>query len=128
MAAARAVLKHIKSQGPYLQQELNQRTSQFVEVLNTYFQEDEIPFRIAHFGSLFGPASLGNSPSSVDFASSIGINLLSYNLLHRGILLRGGGGFLSTAHTGEDLDYIIQAVKDSVAELREGGFFLRPAN
>ncbi|HEY9711287.1 MAG TPA: aspartate aminotransferase family protein, partial [Oculatellaceae cyanobacterium] len=122
MAAARAVLKYIKSQGSSLQQQLNQRTSQFVEALNAYFQEDKVPFRIAHFGSLFGPASLGNSPSSGDFASSIGINLLSYNLLHRGILLRRGGGFLSTAHTDEDLDYIIQVVKDSVAELREGVF------
>jgi glutamate-1-semialdehyde 2,1-aminomutase len=124
MAAARAVLKQIKSQGASLQQQLNQRTAQFVEALNAYFQDDEIPFRIAHFGSIFGPASLENSPSSGDTASSIGINLLSYNLLDRGILLRGGGGFLSTAHTDEDLDRIIQAVKDSVAKLREGGFLL----
>jgi len=122
IAAARAVLKYIKSQGCSLQQQLNQRTSQFVEALNAYFENDEVPFRLAHFGSLFGPASFGNTAPSDDSASSMGINLLSYHLLNRGILLRGGGGFLSTAHTDEDLDYIIQAVKDSIEELREGCF------
>jgi len=33
----------------------------------------------------------------------------------------GGGGYLFTAHTDEDIDYI-SAVKDSVAELREEAF------
>ncbi len=123
LAAARAVLKHLKTKGFALQQQLNQRTSQFVQMLNAYFEADEVPIRMAHFGSYFGPASLGNSSPSKNSASSIGIKLLSYHLVDRGILLRGGGtGFLSTAHTDEDLDRIIQAVKDSVKELREGGF------
>jgi len=60
MAAALAVLKHLKTQGATLQQQLNQRTSQFVAALNAYFEEDEVPVRMAHFGSLFGPASAEN--------------------------------------------------------------------
>lgn len=122
MAAALAVLKHLKIQGPTLQQQLNQRTSQFVEALNAYFEEDEVPVRIANFGSLFGPASSGNPASGANSAVSESMDLLRYHLFDRGVHLLGGGGYLSTAHTDEDIDYIIQAVKDSVAELREGGF------
>jgi glutamate-1-semialdehyde aminotransferase len=122
MAAARALLKHLKTQGPALQEQLNQRTSQFVKTLNAFFEADEVPIRMAHFGSLFGPASSENSAPSENSASSMAMDLLSYHLLDRGVLLKGGVGCLSTAHTNEDLDYIVQAVKDSVAELREGGF------
>ncbi len=121
MAAARAVLQHLKTQGPALQQQLNQRTSQFVKQLNAYFEADEVPIRMTNFGSLFGPASSDNSGSPENSASSMGMNLLSYHLLDRGVLLRGVG-CLSTAHTEEDLNYIIQAVQDSIRELREGGF------
>jgi len=49
--------------------------------------------------------------------------LLYYNLLYKGILLRGNGGFLSTAHTDEDINSLIQAVWDSITELRKGGLF-----
>lgn len=123
VAAARAVLKHLKIQGSALQQQLNERTSQFVKTLNAYFEADEVPIRMANFGSLFGSASPGSSEFSKNSESLIGMSLLSYCLLYRGILLVGEGrSFLSTAHTDEDVNYIIQAVKDSIAELREGGF------
>jgi glutamate-1-semialdehyde-2,1-aminomutase len=121
MAAALAVLKHLKTQGATLQQQLNQHTSQFVAALNAYFEEDEVPVRMAHFGSLFGPASAENPASAGNSAVSESMDLLRYHLLGKGVHLLGGGGYLSTAHTDEDIDYIIQAVKDSVAEVREGG-------
>ncbi|MBD1932794.1 MULTISPECIES: aspartate aminotransferase family protein [Cyanophyceae] len=127
MAAARAVLKYLKTQGPALQQQLNQRTSQFIEALNTYFEEDKVPVRMVNFGSLFGSASSRNSVAAENPAASTSMDLLRYHLLDRGILLLGGGGYLSTAHTDEDIAYIIQAVKDSVKELREGGFLPDPA-
>jgi len=75
MAAALAVLKHLKTQGATLQQQLNQRTSQFVAALNAYFEEDEVPVRMAHFGSLFGPASAEN-PASPNSAVSESMDLL----------------------------------------------------
>ncbi|MBE9034053.1 aspartate aminotransferase family protein [aff. Roholtiella sp. LEGE 12411] len=121
MAAARAVLKYLKSQGNALQQQLNERTSQFVEKLNTYFQEDEVPIRLANCGSMFTSLPLGNSVDSGD-ASLGNMDLIFYHLLCRGIFIIPNGGLLSTAHTDEDLEYIIQAVKDSIKELRESGF------
>lgn len=121
LAAARSVLKYLKAQGSTLQEQLNQRTSQFVKTLNAYFEADEVPVQMANFGSFFGAVSSNNLATSEN-SGSLGITLLTYHLISRGILLRAGCGFLSTVHTDEDLDLIIQAVKDSVRELREGGF------
>ncbi|WP_017317672.1 aspartate aminotransferase family protein [Mastigocladopsis repens] len=122
MAAARAVLKYLKIQGPTLQQNLNERTSQFIKTLNTYFEEDKVPIRLANFGSIFNSVPLGKSASSDNSASAKNMDLIYYHLIDRGIFIKSGGGLLSTAHTDEDLDCIVQAVKDSVKELREGGF------
>lgn len=124
MAAARAVLNHLKSQGASLQQQLNQRTSQFAEELNAYFQEHKLPLKIENFGSLFGFTTLGRFAVSQDSASpNIVQFLIYYHLLYKGILLRGNGGFISTAHTDEDINSIIQAVQDSITELQKGGLF-----
>ncbi|MEH1934477.1 MAG: aspartate aminotransferase family protein [Nostoc sp.] len=132
MAAARAVLKRLKSEGTALQQQLNQRTSQFVKTLNTYFEADEVPIRLANFGSIFNSVRFGNSASSVssDALEKMKlINLLLYHhLLDKGVYLRSSLHALSTAHTDEDLDFIIQAIKDSVRELRDGGFLPSPAD
>ncbi|HEY9670132.1 MAG TPA: aspartate aminotransferase family protein [Waterburya sp.] len=124
MAAARAVLKQLKSHGASLQQQLNQRTSQFAEELNAYFQEDKLPLQIENFGSLFGFTTLGRFAVSQASASpNILQFLIYYNLLYKGVLLRGNGGFISTAHTDEDIKSIIQAVRDTMTELQKGGLF-----
>lgn len=115
MAAAEAVLEHLKKQGPALQQRLNERTASFAERLNSFFQHEQVPIRIAQFGSLFRFLFQG------DF------DLLYYYLLDKGVYTwEGRTCFLSTAHTDQDLEYIIQAVKDSIREMREGGFLPDP--
>jgi glutamate-1-semialdehyde aminotransferase len=76
---------------------------------------------MANFGSLFGLASSGSSAPSENSRSSQSIELLRYHLLERGVYLLRAGGYLSTAHTDADLDYIIQAIKDSAEELRNAG-------
>ncbi|WP_292867177.1 non-ribosomal peptide synthetase/type I polyketide synthase [Nostoc sp. LPT] len=111
MVAALAVLQHLKKQGTELQQQLNQRTSQLVQTLNSYFEEEDVPIRIVHFGSLFRFTFPGN------------LDLFFYHLIDKGVYIwEGRNCFLSTAHTDADINYVIQAVKDSVKELREGGF------
>lgn len=124
MAAARAVLKQLKSHGASLQQQLTQRTSQFAEELNAYFQEDNLPFKIENFGSLFSFTASGSLAVSQDSDVPYFKQLLFYHkLLDKGVLLRGNGGFLSTAHTNEDINSIIQAIRESLTELRKGGLF-----
>ena len=112
LAAARSVLYYLKNQGPTLQQQLNYRTSQLVETLNAYFKENELSIWLVNFGSQFRAAA------------SIDIDPFLFHLLEKGIFIcEGRSCFLSTAHTDEDINRIIEAVKESVQEMQEGGFF-----
>ncbi|WP_315790832.1 aspartate aminotransferase family protein [Fischerella sp. JS2] len=124
MAAARAVLKHLKTQGSTLQAHLNQRTSQFVQALNSYLEKNEVPIRLDSFGSAFFVYYLNNITSTVDVTANMSMELFRYHLIHRGIHIVGSSSYLSTAHTEEDINYIIQAVKDSVTELRQEGLLI----
>ncbi|MBN8739346.1 MAG: hypothetical protein BGP24_06815 [Lysobacterales bacterium 69-70] len=111
MAAAHATLSHLKQQGGKLQERLNARTAAFAGELNAWFAEEGVPIRIAHFSSLFRVNFAGNS------------NLLYYHMLEKGVFLWEGRVYmLSTAHTDADLARIVEAIKASVDELREGGF------
>jgi glutamate-1-semialdehyde 2,1-aminomutase len=121
LAAAKAVLKYLKAQGATLQSNLNQRTAEFVNTLNAYFEAENIPVKMINFGSIFGPTS-GKSTTNSKESPPLGFSLLTYHLIKRGFLSRGGSGFFSTAHTDEDINYIIQAVKDSINDLRSGYF------
>ncbi|PZO10730.1 MAG: aspartate aminotransferase family protein [Leptolyngbya foveolarum] len=122
MAAAHAVLQHLITEGVTLQNRLNQQTAQFVQQLNTHFESENLPIQLAHFGSLFGPVA-NEAPRSFSGTTMIDQpDLFYYHLLHRGVLLRGGGGFLSTAHTDADLQYILAAVQQSTTVLRLAGF------
>ncbi|ABW31361.1 aspartate aminotransferase family protein [Acaryochloris marina] len=124
MAAARALLHHLKQQGPTLQEQLNQRTACFVEQFNAFLAVNSLPIQMAHFGSFFSPVFRQDASPCTISALMPGFELLRYHLLDRGILLRGeGGGFLSTAHTDDDINAITQAMKDSIAELQSAGFF-----
>ncbi len=102
-----------------MHQKLNERTAQFVTTLNNYFAAENLPLRMANFGSLFGSASL---EIAAENSAALTMNLLKYHLLARGVHLLGVSGYLSTAHTDEDINYIIQAVKDSIEQLKFGGF------
>jgi natural product biosynthesis luciferase-like monooxygenase protein/amino acid adenylation domain-containing protein len=111
MASARAVLAHLKDRGPSLQTELNERTSRLAAMLNEHFAHEEMPLRVAHFGSLFRFNYTGN------------MDLLFYHLLTKGVYVwEWRNCFLSTAHTDEDVDHIVRAVVESAAEMRAGGF------
>jgi glutamate-1-semialdehyde 2,1-aminomutase len=132
MAAAKAALNYLKIQGPSFQQALNQKTSQFVEQLNNYFEQDNLPIRMGNFGSAFHSIPPEVAISSDNFERSVnsdlesinlGMALIYYHLIDRGIYMEeDGGGLISTAHTEEDLNRIIQAIGDSIKELREGEF------
>nr|QEO74681.1 AMP-dependent synthetase and ligase [uncultured bacterium] len=111
MASARAVLAHLKERGPSLQAEVNERTSRLAATLNEHFAREEMPLRVAHFGSLFRFNYTGN------------MDLLFYHLLTKGVYVwEWRNCFLSTAHTDDDVDHIVCAVAESAAEMRAGGF------
>ncbi|MFE4108015.1 aspartate aminotransferase family protein [Almyronema epifaneia] len=123
MVAAKAMLNYLKQQGPALQAQLNQRTTQFVQQLNTDLTAAGVPIRMVSGGSLFGlPGGRSGGDRADSSPAALGLNLLTYHLRDRGILLRGNSGFLSTAHTDADLAAILAAIKDSLDELRNSGF------
>ncbi|MFC9249370.1 MupA/Atu3671 family FMN-dependent luciferase-like monooxygenase [Streptomyces sp. NPDC057136] len=112
MAAAKAVLTHLKEQGPGLQDRLNARTDALAADLNAFFRDEEFPLELAHFGSMFR------------FTHRADMELLYHHLLLRGLFVWEWRSFyLSTAHTDEDVETISGAVKGSLRELRDGGFF-----
>ncbi|WP_175797739.1 non-ribosomal peptide synthetase/type I polyketide synthase [Burkholderia ambifaria] len=114
MAAALAVLEKIEQEGPALQAALNERTAQIAETLNAFFAEAEAPIKVTWFGSMFR------------FEFTENLDLFFYHMLEKGIYIwEWRTCFLSTAHTEADIDRFIRAVKDSVADLRRGGF-IRP--
>jgi amino acid adenylation domain-containing protein len=111
MSAAVVVLEELKRQGAKLQEQLNRRTEQLAERLNALFEECGLPLRMVHFGSLFRFKYPGD------------IELLYYQLIYRGVYIwEARNCFLSTAHTDEDLDRIVEAFRASVAELQSAGF------
>ncbi|HEX8706936.1 MAG TPA: amino acid adenylation domain-containing protein, partial [Pyrinomonadaceae bacterium] len=118
MAAAWASLNHMKSRGPALQEELNQRTTRLARMLNDYFTTEDVPLEVVHFGSLFRFIA----PAEVKY-----LPLFFYYLLEKGVYVwEGRNCFLSTAHTDEDLELLVRAVKESIAEMRAGDFLPPP--
>ncbi|MGH7998984.1 MAG: aminotransferase class III-fold pyridoxal phosphate-dependent enzyme, partial [Brasilonema sp.] len=115
MAVAWAVLNHIKERGAKLQEELAQKTTKLAKTLNTYFEQKHLPIQIVHFGSLFR----FSYPPNLTW-----MNLFFYHLLEKGVYVwEGRTCFLSTAHTDEDIEQVIWAVKESIVEMQEGDFF-----
>lgn len=113
MAVARAILQYLKDAGESLQQQLNARTTYLATDLNYYFEKEQIPIKVVHFGSLFR------------FSSPENLDLFYYHLLNKGVYLwEGRNAFLSTAHTDEDINFLIKVIKSSVKDLQKGGFFL----
>ena len=118
LAAMKAVLQHLQQQGPGLQEDLNQRTTKLAATLNQLFEREQVPTRIEHFASFFYFAF----PAEERFAS-----LFYYFLRAKGIhILEGFPCFLSTAHTDADLERVVEAFKESVADMQNAGFFSKP--
>ena len=118
LAAASAVLKRLKQEGPELQRSLNEKTTTLVQTLNACFEESGVPSRIEHFASWF----YFSFPSDQPYGS-----LLYYHLREKGIHIQEGFPcFLTTAHSDADIEAVIRAFKESIAEMREGGFLPEP--
>jgi acyl transferase domain-containing protein/glutamate-1-semialdehyde aminotransferase len=119
MAAAKAVLTHLKQSGPSLQQNLNAKTDRFVAELVEYLHQMQAPVTVHNFGSLF---MVKYTP---DFAYG---DLLFYLLRSNGVHIWDGRPcFLTTAHTDADLALVISAFKATITELQAGGFLTTPS-
>src|SRR5262249_31382408 len=96
MAAALAVLNHMKAEGPALHERLNQRTTRLAETLNAFFEQEQVPMHVVHFSSVFR-FNIAREAKYLD--------LFFYHLTAKGIYnWEGGNFFLATAHTDADIE------------------------
>jgi glutamate-1-semialdehyde aminotransferase len=114
LAAARAVLLRLKEEGPELQRALNLRTTRFVETLNAHAESTGAPLRVTHFGSWF----CFNFPHDLPLASLF----FAFMRLKGVHLWEGRPGFLTLAHTDEDLARVTAAFKEAIAEMQAADF------
>ena len=114
MAASWAILNYLKQQGPGLQQRLTERTMAMVRTLNDFLIERGVPLHIENFASVFH--------FQFDDAIKYG-SLLYFYLREKGVhIWEGRPGFLSTAHSEADVEFVIRAFKESVIEMQRAGF------
>jgi len=119
MAACKAVLQHLKSEGPALQERLTARTTDLIARLNALLAKNEIPTHIESFSSFF----YFSFPSDFRFGS-----LFYYHLRSKGIhLLENFPCFITTEHTAEDIDRIVRAFEETIAEMQAGEMFDPPS-
>lgn len=106
------VLQEIKRGGVERYKELERRAASLAATLNAYFEEEAVPIRMMQVQSMlrFVPHR------DVKF-----MPLFYYHLLEHGVYVSETRScFISTAHTDEDFAHIVNAVKRSVAAMREG--------
>ncbi len=114
LASAKAVLEHLKSRGPALQEALNARTEDLVQQLNAHLELRGVPMRWTQFSSMY---YLAVPPEMKD------ASLLWFHLRARGIYAwESRPSFLSTAHSDADVARIVAAFGESVDELIAAGF------
>ncbi|QDE69384.1 non-ribosomal peptide synthetase [Myxococcus xanthus] len=123
MATTVATLSHLKAQGAALQENLSRRAAELVARLNDIFQREQAPIEAVHGGSVLRFSAAGNTSY---LYQSLEMDLFFCHLIQRGIYIwEGRTCMLSTAHSDEDLDTIVRAVTQTVADMRAGGFWPR---
>jgi amino acid adenylation domain-containing protein len=114
LAAAHVVLKHLKEQGPSLQENLNKSTAGLCAAMNAFCKSRGAPIELRNFASVWKIVFLEDHPYQ---------DLLFAMMRSRGIhILDNFPCFMTTAHQAEDLALILEAFKDSVVELQEATF------
>lgn len=114
MAVAKAVLLHLKEQGPQLQQAANNRAAQFARDMNLHFKRVNAPMEIEQFSSLMYFKFTEDVPWG---------ELMFCDMRTRGIhIWYGRPMFVSTAHSDADMEAIRIAFMRSLARMQRWGF------
>jgi len=120
LAAAKAVLLHLKEKGPDLQKNLTARTARLADQLRAIIDEFQAPYYISQFSSLMQLTF----PSEQKYAA-----LLHYMLRERGIHMWDNRAFvLTTAHSEADLTKLLTAFRESLQAMVDAGFLPPPSS
>ena len=111
MAAAKASLEHMKRSGPALQERLNDLTDRLANEANRIFTAEKAPYWMVNFGSLF----------KIKYDDSVPYIELFFTLMRdKGVHIWDGFPcFLTEAHTEMDLSKVINAITESIHELKD---------
>ena len=113
LAGVRAVLKHLKAQGPALQERIAERAADLAEGLNGIFARHGLKAKVERYSSFLYFSLHADGPLA---------GLLFYHLRDRGIYAQDGFPlFLNAAHTDEDIAQIVAAFDDSLDEMARAG-------
>lgn len=113
MAALCATLEYIRDSGEALYRDLNDRADRLAESLTETFQSCEGAVHLEHCGSVF----FLSVPPEIRFGG-----LLHYLLREKGLfILEGFPFYLTTAHSDADLEHVVRAFRESVAEMQRHG-------
>jgi len=116
LAAAKAVLLHLKERGQELYDKLNGFTDTLVNEINTYAKSKGVPFHLVSFGSLFKMKWDEDHPYG---------ELIFLLLRHKGIHIYDGFPcFITDAFTKQDIDTVATKFKESIDELQKAGFLI----
>jgi amino acid adenylation domain-containing protein len=114
LAAAEAVLLKLREGGGELQRSLTEKVNIFATHLNQHFERVGAPLKIDHFSSFF----YISYPTELPYAQ-----LLFYLLREKGVHVWDHRPcFFTLSHTDAEIEFIVRALKDSVAELQMSGF------
>ena len=122
MAAGLKTLELLEQQDFY--KNISAHTTQLVEGLQKLAREANIPFTTNHVGSMFG-FFFTSEPKVTNFKQVMACDIPRFNKFFHGMLKRGvylapasyEAGFMSAAHTDEDIKNTLQAAKEVFAEL-----------
>ena len=113
MAAAKAVLHHLKNAGPALQENLSQKVAKAAREVEASFREAGVEVAVHPCGAWF----MFSLPADARFGS-----LLYYHMREKGVHIQETYPcFFTTEHTDEDFARVVTVFRESIQELRKGG-------
>ena len=116
LAAAKSVLTHLKQEGPELQIKVAAKGDRVAKAFRELFDRYNAPYHLCSFSSLV----YVSVPPEFTYGP-----LIFCHLRDRGIHIFENRLFvLTTSHSDEDIDRLIDAMEDSLNEMRRGGFLI----
>ncbi|WP_275394441.1 non-ribosomal peptide synthetase/type I polyketide synthase [Aliiroseovarius sp. Z3] len=113
MASLREMLRFFKSQPDLFWKTVNAKGDRLAGRVDRWFVENDMPFQMPNCGSLMY-LRIGEDQK---FGA-----LLGAHMRDRGVfLLEGFPSYMTAAHNDEDIDYVVEAFKDSALEMRASG-------
>jgi amino acid adenylation domain-containing protein len=116
MAALKAMLTFFKTQPDFFWKTVNAKGDKLAGTVDRWFADNDMPFQMPNCGSLMY-LRIGEDQKYG--------GLLGAGLRDRGVfMLEGFPSYMTAAHDDQDIDHVIEAVKDTALEMRAAGLLV----